>query len=70
MPRSEHHIERHLAAIFAADVEGYLRLMNNDEVATLRDLTAQRALMDGLIARHRGRIANTVGDSVLAGLPA
>jgi TolB-like protein/class 3 adenylate cyclase len=58
--------ERRLVAIFAADVEGYSRLMENDEVATLRDLTERRQILDSLIATHRGRIANTAGDSVLA----
>ena len=59
-------MERRLAAILAADVEGYSRLMGADEVGTLRDLTQRRAVLDGLIASHRGRIANTAGDSVLA----
>ena len=59
-------VERRLAAILAADVEGYSRLMHRDEEATLATLSAHRALVDGLIARHRGRIANTAGDSVLA----
>src|SRR5713101_93093 len=59
-------VERRLVAIFAADVEGYSRLMGRDEVATLRDLTERRQILDGLIASHRGRIANTAGDSVLA----
>ena len=59
-------VERRLVAIFAADVEGYSRLMDRDEVATLRDLTERRQVLDGLIASHRGRIANTAGDSVLA----
>jgi TolB-like protein/class 3 adenylate cyclase len=58
--------KRRLAAIFAADVEGYSRLMGADEVATLEALTARRVILDGLIATHRGRIANTAGDSVLA----
>ena len=58
--------ERRLVAIFAADVEGYSRLMGADEVNTLRDLTQRRRTLDGLIASHRGRIANTAGDSVLA----
>ena len=58
--------ERRLVAIFAADVEGYSRLMGADEVGTLRDLTERRAILDELIASHRGRIANTAGDSVLA----
>ena len=58
--------ERRLVAIFAADVEGYSRLMGTDEVGTMRDLTQRRTILDGLIATHRGRIANTAGDSVLA----
>jgi adenylate cyclase len=58
--------ERRLVAIFAADVEGYSRLMGADEVGTMRDLTQRRRTLDGLIASHRGRIANTAGDSVLA----
>jgi TolB-like protein/class 3 adenylate cyclase len=59
-------IERRLAAIFAADVEGYSRLMGADEVGTLERLTERRAILDKAIAGHRGRIANTAGDSVLA----
>jgi TolB-like protein/class 3 adenylate cyclase len=59
-------IKRRLAAIFAADVEGYSRLMGADEVATLDVLTERREILDGLIATHGGRIANTAGDSVLA----
>jgi len=59
-------VKRRLAAIFAADVEGYSRLMGTDEVATLDALTERREILDGLIATHGGRIANTAGDSVLA----
>src|SRR5205807_187623 len=59
-------VERRLAAIFAADVEGYSRLMGADEVGTLKGLTERRAILDRVIADHRGRIANTAGDSVLA----
>lgn len=59
-------VERRLAAIFAADVAGYSRLMHDDEAATLRTLADHRAIMDALIGEHRGRIANTAGDSVLA----
>ena len=58
--------ERRLVAILAADVEGYSRLMGADEVATLQALTERRVILDGLISAHRGRIANTAGDSVLA----
>ncbi len=66
MGSQEHRVERRLAAIFAADVAGYSRLMSLDEVGTLRTLTACREVMDRLIAEHGGRIANTAGDSVLA----
>jgi TolB-like protein/class 3 adenylate cyclase/Tfp pilus assembly protein PilF len=59
-------IQRRLVAVFAADVEGYSRLMGSDEVGTLRGLTERRAILDKAIADHRGRIANTAGDSVLA----
>jgi class 3 adenylate cyclase len=59
-------LERRLAAILAADVEGYSRLMHGDEEATMATLSARRAVVDELIAQHRGRIANTAGDSVLA----
>jgi adenylate cyclase len=61
-----HRIERKLSAIFAADVEGYSRLMGRDEVVTLRTLTAYRVIIDRLIASHRGRIFNTAGDSIVA----
>ena len=61
-----HSVERKLAAIFAADVEGYSRLMGINEVGTLHTLTAYRVIADRLIAAHRGRIFNTAGDSVLA----
>jgi adenylate cyclase len=55
-----------LDRLLAADVEGYSRLMHSDEEATMATLSARRALVDELIGRHRGRIANTAGDSVLA----
>jgi len=59
-------VERHLAAIFAADVAGYSRLMGADEEGTLAQLRAHRSqLWDPAIERHRGHIANTAGDSTL-----
>jgi class 3 adenylate cyclase len=63
-------VERKLAAIFAADIAGYSRLMARDEVGTLARLKACRVIIDELIASHRGRIFNTAGDSVVADLPA
>ena len=59
-------VERKLAAIFAADVAEYSRLMGRDEVGTLRRLQAYRVILDRLIAEHHGRIFNTAGDSVVA----
>src|SRR5215469_5867607 len=59
-------VSRKLVAVFAADVEAYSRLMGADEVGTLQGLTERRAILDRIIGEHRGRIANTAGDSVLA----
>jgi class 3 adenylate cyclase/pimeloyl-ACP methyl ester carboxylesterase len=59
--------DRHLAAILAADVAGYSRLMGADEEGTLAQLkTHRRELWDPAIDRHHGHIANTAGDSILA----
>jgi adenylate cyclase len=63
-------VERRLAAILAADVVGYSRLMGADEVGTLRQLMAhRRELMDPMIAARRGRIVKTTGDGILAEFP-
>src|ERR671913_201396 len=69
MPQPAQPIERKLAAIFAADVAGYSRLMGQGGGGTLRTLAAHPGNMDRLIGEHRGRIANTAGDSVLAEFP-
>ena len=59
-------VERRLAAIMAADVVSYSRLMGTDEVGTLRKLKAhRRELVDPAIAGHRGRIVKTTGDGML-----
>jgi len=59
-------VERRLAAILAADVVGYSRLMGADELGTLVALKAHRtALIDPKIAEHRGRIVKTTGDGML-----
>ena len=58
--------ERRLAAIVAADVVGYSRLMGEDETGTLAALRAHRSeLIDPLIARYGGRIVKTMGDGLL-----
>jgi TolB-like protein/class 3 adenylate cyclase/tetratricopeptide (TPR) repeat protein len=60
-------VERRLAAILAADVAGYSRLMGGDEEGTLARLKAcRRAVVDPKIAEHRGRIVKTTGDGMLA----
>src|SRR5215510_1317981 len=59
-------IERKLAAIFSADVKGYSRLMGDDEIATVRTLTAYRQVMTTLIRTHRGRVVDSPGDNMLA----
>src|SRR5271169_673546 len=63
-------VERRLAAIVAADVVGYSRLMGVDETGTLRALMAhRRELIDPTIAAHRGRIVKTTGDGLLVEFP-
>ncbi len=59
-------IDRKLTAILSADVKGYSRLMGEDEVATIRTLTAYRELMGSVIHQHRGRVVDTPGDNLLA----
>jgi len=59
-------VERRLAAVLAADVAGYSRLMGRDEERTLADLKmSRRTLIDPSIATHRGRIVKTTGDGML-----
>ncbi len=66
MAKNEH-VERKLAAILAADVVGYSRLMGADEVGTLRALRAVRKEhVDPAIAAHGGHIVKTTGDGLLA----
>src|SRR5262245_46945413 len=61
-----HSARRKLAAILSADVQGYSRLMGEDEVATIRTLTAYREVMATLIRQHRGRVVDSPGDNLLA----
>jgi class 3 adenylate cyclase len=62
-------MKRKIAAIFAADIAGYSRLVAEDEEETLRRLASYRAVTDDFIARAGGRIFNTAGDAVLAEFP-
>ena len=59
--------ERRLAAILAADVVGYSRLVEQDEAGTLAAMKDMRdAVIDPLLAEHRGRIVKLMGDGLLA----
>ena len=65
-PGAQAFMKRKIAAIFAADIAGYSRLVAEDEEETLRRLHSYRAVTDEFIAKAGGRIFNTAGDAVLA----
>src|SRR4030042_2740866 len=58
--------KRKLTAIFSADVEGYSRLMGENEVATVETLKQYREVIFNFIARHLGRVIDSPGDNLLA----
>jgi hydrogenase maturation protease len=58
--------KRKLAAILSADVEGYSRLMDDDEEATVRTLTIYRNAITDLTQQFRGRVVDSLGDNILA----
>lgn len=60
--------KRKLAAILSADVEGYSRLMGEDEEATVRTITAYRGVFAALSKQHDGRIVDSPGDNLLKAL--
>jgi adenylate cyclase len=66
---AEEGFNRKLAAILSADVEGYSRLMDDNEEATVRTLTAYRNTITDLVEQARGRIVDTPGDNILAEFP-
>jgi adenylate cyclase len=59
-------VERKLAAILSADVEGYSRLMSADEPGTVRAITEYREVIAAAVGRHGGRVVDAPGDNVLA----
>ena len=67
--KSPARIGRRLAAIVAADVAGYSRLMGLDEVGTARTLREHRKVTDALVAKHGGRLVKSTGDGVLLEFP-
>ena len=63
-------MERRLAAILAADVVGYSRLVGADETGTIAELKAHRTeLVDAKVAEHRGRIFKLAGDGMFVEIP-
>ena len=62
-------IRRRLAAILAADIAGYSRLMGQDEATTVRDLKGHQAEVLPRVGQHGGRIIDTAGDGILAEFP-
>src|SRR5215469_7225232 len=63
---AEERVQRRLAAILAADVAGYSRLMQADEAGTLTSLRARRTkVLQPTVAKHHGRIVKVMGDGVL-----
>jgi adenylate cyclase len=66
---TEPQVERRIAAILAADMVGFSRLMARDEEATLAALNACRTLIEKVVAHHRGRVFGSAGDSAVAEFP-
>ncbi len=63
---AEEGFKRKLTAILSADVEGYSRLMDQDEEATIRTLTTYRSVITDIVQQYRGRVVDTPGDNILS----
>ncbi len=63
---AEEGFKRKLTAILSADVEGYSRMMRDDEDSTIRTLTNYRSAMSNLIQKFRGHVVDATGDNLLA----
>ena len=59
-------VTRKLRAILSADVQGYSRLMGDDEVATVKTITEYRETISSLVSQYKGRVVDSPGDNVLA----
>lgn len=59
-------VKRKLAAILSADVKGYSRLMEENEIVTIRTLTTYKEIIANFIQKHKGRVVDTPGDNLLA----
>jgi adenylate cyclase len=65
-PMNTEDVKRKLSAILSADVQGYSRLMGDDERATVETITTYRRIMTDLIQGHHGRVVDAKGDNLLA----
>ena len=63
---AEEGFERKLAAILSADVEGYSRLMDDDEEATVRTFTSYRSTISNLVQQYSGSVVDSPEDNILA----
>jgi len=63
---AEDSLKRRLAALLSADVVGYSRLMAQDELETVRTLTAYRERVTGIVGTSDGRVVDFIGDNMLA----
>ena len=59
-------IQRKLKAIFSADVQGYSKLMGDDDECTVNTITTYREIIADLIEKHNGRVVDAPGDNILA----
>ena len=59
-------IQRKLKAIFSADVQGYSKLMGDDDEYTVNTITTYREIIADLIEKHNGRVVDAPGDNILA----
>ncbi|MFO8238426.1 MAG: hypothetical protein R6U00_09315, partial [Prochlorococcaceae cyanobacterium] len=66
---SEKTLKRRLTAILSADVEGYSRLMEEYEEATVRTITTYRETILDLVIEYHGRVVDAKGDNILAEFP-
>ena len=59
-------VKRKLSAILSADVQGYSRLMGDDEIATVESITEYRETITSLVSQWKGRVVDSPGDNILA----
>jgi len=59
-------VTRKLRAILSADVQGYSRLMGDDEIATVKTITEYREIFSSIVAEHNGRVVDSPGDNILS----